>query len=84
MIKLETIGEMLVPGKTNDRRIAYNENIHFFYFLQLIGYYDEIVDLKFFGQNEEYIAIATNSEQIKVIHSETQDASILYGHTGNW
>lgn len=37
-----------------------------------------------FGQNEKYVAIATNSEQRKVIYSEAKDAIIVYGYTGNY
>jgi len=49
---------------------------------QLIGYLDEIVDLKYFGEHEESIAIASNSEHLKIVDNETSDANILYGHTG--
>jgi U3 small nucleolar RNA-associated protein 13 len=31
---------------------------------RLIGYNDEILDLKFVGEDEQYLAIATNLEQV--------------------
>jgi len=49
---------------------------------QFIGYYDEILDMRFYGPEEESIVIATNSDQIKVIHRETQSSELLSGHQG--
>ncbi|XP_057308585.1 transducin beta-like protein 3 [Hydractinia symbiolongicarpus] len=49
---------------------------------QFIGYYDEVLDIKFFGENEDCVALATNSEQIKVIHREQLTSEVLRGHTG--
>ena len=31
---------------------------------RLIGYNDEILDLKFVGEEEQYLAVATNLEQV--------------------
>jgi U3 small nucleolar RNA-associated protein 13 len=33
-------------------------------FKRLIGYNDEILDLKFVGEDEQYLAVATNLEQV--------------------
>ena len=40
-----------------------------------------MLDIQYFGEDDEFIAVATNSEQVKVIHSETGSSQILYGHT---
>ena len=32
---------------------------------RLIGYNDEILDLKFVGEEEQYLAVATNLEQVR-------------------
>ena len=38
--------------------------------------------MRFYGPEEESIVIATNSDQIKVIHRETQSSELLSGHQG--
>lgn len=41
-----------------------------------------MLDVKFFGENEDCVALATNSEQIKVINHEQLTSEVLRGHTG--
>eukprot|EP00112_Aurelia_sp_Birch-Aquarium-sp1_P018301 Seg435.11 transcript_id=Seg435.11/GoldUCD/mRNA.D3Y31 product="Transducin beta-like protein 3" protein_id=Seg435.11/GoldUCD/D3Y31 len=48
---------------------------------QFVGHYDEILDVKFVGDNDSLLSIATNSSQVKVIERETMDCRILNGHT---
>ena len=43
---------------------------------------DRIFDVKFVGENDSLLSIATNSPQVKVIERETMDCRILNGHTG--
>ena len=38
--------------------------------------------MKFVGENDSLLSIATNSPQVKVIERETMDCRILNGHTG--
>ena len=58
-------------------------SLNFLFFLtKFIGHYDDLLDVQYFGSNEEYITVATNSEQIKVIHTETGSSQVLFGHTG--
>lgn len=47
---------------------------------QLIGYYDDILDVKFLG--DESVVVASNSEQIKVLNYTTHNCQVLAGHTG--
>ncbi|KAI9594590.1 WD40-repeat-containing domain protein [Syncephalis fuscata] len=47
---------------------------------QLVGYNDEIIDLAYLGEDESYLAVITNSEQIRVFDLETFSCDIVYGH----
>ncbi|XP_064621103.1 transducin beta-like protein 3 [Lineus longissimus] len=53
----------------------------FFLKKQFAGYNDDILDLKFLGKEDEYLAVATNSELIKVFNTKTWSCQILKGHT---
>lgn len=48
---------------------------------QLIGFSDEILDIAFCGQKNEYTAVATNSNDIKLYCSATMNCQLLVGHT---
>ncbi|KAL6652122.1 hypothetical protein ACP70R_011047 [Stipagrostis hirtigluma subsp. patula] len=49
---------------------------------RLIGYNDEILDLKFVGEEEKYLAVATNLEQVRVYDVASMSCSyVLAGHT---
>ena len=48
---------------------------------KFVGYNDDILDIKFLGPSDSHIAVATNSELIKVFETETWDCQILRGHT---
>ncbi|GJN01877.1 hypothetical protein PR202_ga19179 [Eleusine coracana subsp. coracana] len=49
---------------------------------RLVGYNDEILDLKFIGEDEQYLAVATNLEQVRVYDVATMSCSyVLAGHT---
>lgn len=47
----------------------------------LIGYYDDIVDLKLFGADQEYLAVASNSQQVKVLNIKDGSSEIINGHS---
>lgn len=49
--------------------------------MQFVGYSDEILDVVYFGEEEEYLAIATNSPDIKIYQFETMNCQLLRGHT---
>ncbi|GLJ48904.1 hypothetical protein SUGI_1031530 [Cryptomeria japonica] len=50
---------------------------------QLIGYNEEVVDLKFVGEEENLLAVATNSEQLRVYELASMACTYeLKGHTG--
>ncbi|XP_013390032.1 transducin beta-like protein 3 isoform X3 [Lingula anatina] len=48
---------------------------------QFAGYNDDILDIHFLGEQESHIAVATNSELIKVFELSTWNCQILHGHT---
>ncbi|XP_033631060.1 transducin beta-like protein 3 [Asterias rubens] len=48
---------------------------------QFVGYNDEILDLCFMGENDTHIAVATNSEQLRVFELSSLSCQILPGHT---
>lgn len=48
---------------------------------QIVGYNDEIVDVRFIGEDDHHLAVATNSEQIRVFNVVNQDCDIIYGHS---
>lgn len=49
--------------------------------LKFVGHFDEILDLKFFGENEEYIGMATNSNQINIMQRGLLSSHMLKGHS---
>ncbi|KAJ8631977.1 hypothetical protein MRB53_025313 [Persea americana] len=49
---------------------------------RLVGYNEEIVDLKFLGEEEKFLAVATNVEQVRVYELASMSCSyVLAGHT---
>ncbi|XP_069762489.1 transducin beta-like protein 3 isoform X1 [Narcine bancroftii] len=48
---------------------------------QLVGYNDEVLDVKFLGPSDTHIVVATNSPQLKVFELATLNCQVLYGHT---
>ncbi|XP_019737079.1 transducin beta-like protein 3 [Hippocampus comes] len=48
---------------------------------QFVGYSDQVLDVKFLGQNDSHIVVATNSCQLKVFELLTNTCQILYGHS---
>ncbi|XP_054807359.1 protein TORMOZ EMBRYO DEFECTIVE [Prosopis cineraria] len=49
---------------------------------RLIGYNEEIVDMKFLGDDEKFLALATNLEQVRVYNLASMSCSyVLAGHT---
>jgi WD40 repeat protein len=48
----------------------------------LVGDLDQISDVSLFGDNCERVVVATNSRDIKLWNSATNDWKLLCGHTG--
>ncbi|KAL1333951.1 hypothetical protein HN51_062817 [Arachis hypogaea] len=49
---------------------------------RLVGYNEEVVDMKFVGDDEKFLALATNLEQVRVYDLASMSCSyVLSGHT---
>lgn len=48
---------------------------------QLVGYSDEILDVTYLGNNDSHIALATNSNDIKLYDIASMNCQLLCGHT---
>jgi len=48
---------------------------------QIVGTNDEIIDLRFLGENETHLAVASSSETIRVYNLATLDCSLVFGHS---
>ena len=66
---------------TNDHRFDFFKVENLKLEKHLIGYNDDILDIKVLGKDESFIVVATNSPQIKVIHLGTSSCQVLHGHT---
>lgn len=50
-------------------------------FLQLVGYNDDILDMCFAGPDNNHLAVATNSNDMRIYELDTMDCRILSGHS---
>ncbi|GAB6032629.1 Transducin (beta)-like 3 [Chamberlinius hualienensis] len=66
---------------TSDHNIMFYHLENFALDKQLVGYNDEILDLCYFGKKGQYLAVATNSLDIKIFNAETFSTKLLKGHT---
>ncbi|KAG0072281.1 U3 small nucleolar RNA-associated protein 13 [Linnemannia elongata] len=48
---------------------------------QIVGYNDEIIDVAYIGEEETHLAVAANSEQIRVFNLKEFECDLIYGHT---
>lgn len=64
-----------------DQNIIVHDTKSFICKKQFVGFSDEILDLSFFGENDSYIAVATNSNDIKLYDSDSMNCRLLKGHT---
>ncbi|TVU15947.1 hypothetical protein EJB05_39491 [Eragrostis curvula] len=64
------------PARTDEGTFQLN------LYRRLVGYNDEILDLKFVGEDEQHLAVATNLEQVRVYDVASMSCSyVLAGHT---
>ena len=69
-------------GVTYDHNILFYTGEHLKRTKQFIGYPDEVLDLRLVGEGQGLLAVATNSEQVKVFDRKTMNCQILTGHSG--
>ncbi|KAF9378500.1 U3 small nucleolar RNA-associated protein 13 [Podila verticillata] len=48
---------------------------------QIVGYNDEIIDVAYIGEEETHLAVAANSEQIRVFNLKEFECDLVYGHS---
>ncbi|KAJ2719525.1 U3 small nucleolar RNA-associated protein [Coemansia sp. Benny D115] len=47
---------------------------------QIVGYNEEIIDMAFVGDEQKHLAVATNTEQLRVYNTEDLNCELAYGH----
>ena len=51
------------------------------FLFQLCGHLDDVLSVKLVGKEDSHIAVATNTDLLKVFHKETWECQMLQGHT---
>ncbi|XP_073250807.1 transducin beta-like protein 3 isoform X1 [Porites lutea] len=74
-----TLGMIAVV--TFDHNIVLHELASLTRTKQFVGYNDEILDLSFVGADENHLAVATNSSQLRIYDLTTMNCQLLEGHT---
>jgi U3 small nucleolar RNA-associated protein 13 len=70
----------LVAITTDQNILFYNISSGLKRIKQIVGHNDEIIDLVYVGPTESHLAIATNTEQIRLFNIDSFDNNIIYGH----
>ncbi|PKK69944.1 WD40 repeat-like protein [Rhizophagus irregularis] len=70
----------LVAITTDQNILFYNISSGLKRIKQIVGHNDEIIDLVYVGPTESHLAIATNTEQIRLFNLDSFDNNIIYGH----
>lgn len=80
--------QLMINASTNQLAVVsadHNILVHnlktFFCARQLIGFSDEILDLAFVGKKDRFLAVASNSPDIKLYDTTTMNCVILKGHS---
>ncbi|KAJ1900041.1 U3 small nucleolar RNA-associated protein [Kickxella alabastrina] len=47
---------------------------------QIVGYNEEIIDMAYVGRDQRYLAVATNTEQLRVYNTSDLNCELAYGH----
>ncbi|KAJ2161488.1 U3 small nucleolar RNA-associated protein [Coemansia sp. RSA 552] len=47
---------------------------------QIVGYNEEIIDMAFVGRDQKFLAVATNTEQLRIYNTEDLNCELAYGH----
>uniref|UniRef100_A0A6M2CX37 Putative transducin beta-like protein n=1 Tax=Rhipicephalus microplus TaxID=6941 RepID=A0A6M2CX37_RHIMP len=66
---------------TYDHNITLRSLINFDVERQFVGHNDEILDIRFMGREEGFLAVATNSPHVRIFERETFNCQLLKGHT---
>ncbi|KAJ2249516.1 U3 small nucleolar RNA-associated protein, partial [Coemansia sp. RSA 454] len=47
---------------------------------QIVGYNEEIIDLAYIGNEHKHLAVATNTEQLRIYNTDNLNCELAYGH----
>lgn len=64
-----------------DHNIMIHNSSNFFCAKQFIGFSSEILDMTFLGKKNRYLAVATNSADIKIYDTLDMNCKVVKGHT---
>ncbi|KAH7945877.1 hypothetical protein HPB49_016771 [Dermacentor silvarum] len=65
---------------TYDHNIALRSLSSFDVERQFVGHNDEILDVRFLGKEERFLAVATNSPHVRIFERDTFNCQLLKGH----
>ncbi|RWS08046.1 transducin beta-like protein 3 [Dinothrombium tinctorium] len=84
----QLITQLVYSAKSEEIAVVSFENNILFYKLadftlirQFVGYNDEVLDVKFLGEEENFVVVATNSKHIKIFDLQSFNCSIIKGHS---
>jgi len=80
MVLLPEIRQLVIV--TSDQNLLFLELSEFKKTKLLVGFNDEVIDVKYMDENGPRIAVATNSEQIRIFNTKDSNCNIIAGHTG--
>ncbi|BFZ62725.1 U3 small nucleolar RNA-associated protein 13 [Saitoella coloradoensis] len=64
--------ENLIIHSTSDKTLPVLKRI--------AGHHDEVIDCTYLGENDTHLAIATNSDEVRIINTDGFDTGALHGH----
>ncbi|KAJ1963994.1 U3 small nucleolar RNA-associated protein, partial [Dipsacomyces acuminosporus] len=47
---------------------------------QIVGYNEEVIDLAYVGNEQKHLAVATNTEQLRIYNTDNLNCDLAYGH----
>ncbi|KAJ2777307.1 U3 small nucleolar RNA-associated protein [Coemansia interrupta] len=47
---------------------------------QIVGYNEEVIDMAYVGEDQKYLAVATNTEQLRIYNTDDINCELAYGH----
>ncbi|KAJ1955307.1 U3 small nucleolar RNA-associated protein [Linderina pennispora] len=70
-----------IVGVTNDQNLLfYDACDKLVRARQIVGYNEEIIDLAYVGSAQTHLAVATNTEQLRVYNTDNLNCELAYGH----
>ncbi|KAI9473051.1 WD40-repeat-containing domain protein [Coemansia mojavensis] len=71
----------LLCAATNDQNLLfYSADEQLKRVRQIVGYNEEVIDMAFIGQEQKHLAVATNTEQLRIYNTSNHHCELAYGH----